>query len=480
MKSIIVDFSKIYIGTVAKQGEHNRTQLVFALPDDFAGADYINAEFKKSDNSDVVVEGLIPKDGFITIPLTQGLTNVCDQIDIQLVAYAVDGVEIAEIAKSSTVRGVIRPSLNILFNHDEPGIIERVIAFINAWTEKLSEMWNAKHSHENQTLLDSITPEMLGGEQADWDENDATEKSFVKNRTHWSESSIVSNDYTVDWLDETPPYSPQNWDSWDLGIELAEGIEYTIAAGDQMITGECTKIEVEAQTGSQVHLILGNLYYLNGLLPSGETYEDNGFPMLLDFATENGDNHFNFVLTDSDYFGSDLSFSIGKEETVYHPVDINYLPESAKDAVEMKHTHANKTILDNFSTSTAYPFTFLEYAGHTVPQFPINDIEPTTLSNDYTVPWLKPNVWHRFGSADSPVRSISILELQAVDNSVAEEYLVEFWTGATAPSPVIFPLYVKWPDGSEPVWVVNKHYQVSIVNNVGLWCETDYGEVEET
>lgn len=354
MKTITIHYTTPYIGTIAKQGEHNQTELVFFLPDNFDDADFVNAEFVKRDGSTSVVDQLIPNNGMVTVPLTQDLTNVDGKMEIQLVAYKVDGTEITEIAKSGIFTCKIRKSLNVLYGEDQPGVIERILAFISYWAEKLPEMWAKKHWHDNKELLDTITPEVLEGEQADWNENDETRKSFVKNRTHW--------------------------------------------------------------------------------------LDDNN---------------------------------------EYHPLSNNYLSSEANDAIDQRHTHNNKTVLDNFSTSTAYPFTFLEYAGHTVPQFPINDVAPTTEGgNDYYLNWINPNVWYRFGSADSPVTSISIYQLQSVDSSVAEEYVVEFWTGATAPSPVIFPSDVEWPDGSEPTWAANKHYQVSIVGNMGLYAETDFGEEE--
>lgn len=281
MKTITIHYTTPYIGTIAKQGEHNQTELVFYLPDSFDGADFVNAEIVKRDGSTSVVDQLIPNNGVVAVPLTQDLTNVDGKMEIQLVAYKVDGTEITEIAKSGIFTCKIRKSLNVLYGEDQPGVIERILAFISFWAEKLPEMWEKKHWHDNKTVLD-------------------------------------------------------------------------------------------------------------------------------DFSESNG---------------------------------------------------------------------ILQFDGHAVPQFPINDVEPTTQSDDYTVAWLKPNIWHRFGSADSPVRSISILELEPVDNTVAEEYIVEFWTGATAPSPVIFPSDVEWPDGSEPLWQAEKHYQVSIVNNVGLWCESE--EVDE-
>lgn len=284
MKTITVDFSTVFLGTIAKQGEHNVTQIRLILPSDFENADFVNIEFVRSNGTKDVIDYLEPTDGAVTVLLTQTMTEAANRLKLQAVGYTVKGDEITEIAKSEVVSGLISRSLDVLDGEHKPSVIERMLLFIKYWSDKLVEMWRDKHTHDNKTVLD-------------------------------------------------------------------------------------------------------------------------------DFSQSNG---------------------------------------------------------------------ILQYDGHAVPQFPINVVEPTTQSDDYTVAWLKPNVWHRFGSADSTVRSISILELQAVDNSVAEEYLVEFWTGENAPSPVIFPLDVKWPDGSEPVWAANKHYQVSIVNNVGLWCETDYGEVEET
>lgn len=479
MKSIIVDFSKIYIGTVAKQGEHNRTQLVFALPDDFAGADYINAEFKKSDNSDVVVEGVIPKDGFITIPLTQGLTNVCDQIDIQLVAYAVDGVEITKIAKSSTVRGVIRPSLNILFNHDEPGIIERIIAFVNMWGgEKLPEMWEKKHWHDNKRLLDSLIADDIRI-KPNWDVNDAENKNYIANRTHWEESSIVSNDYTVDWLAETPPYSPQNWDCLNLDISLEEDVEYTLIADGQTITGTPTKIELDVGY-IQKHLVIGNLSYLNGLTPSGETYEDNGFPMLLDFATEYVGNQdtFNLILTNEDYFGNDLAFSVGKEETVYHPLSMDYMPDGVEDSVEKKHAHENKQEIDKIGVAKthggSYGFDIVTYNNSPISQYSLwtlssdgnGVVEGSLYAGDITT------VFAVFGE---PIVSITITELMNPLHMISE-YNLHFTSGAAAPT-VVLPASVQWV--VEPTFEKYKHYQISIVDNIALWCAVDIEAKEE-
>lgn len=462
MKTITIHYTTPYIGTIAKQGEHNQTELVFYLPDSFSGADFVNAEFVKRDGSTSVVDQLIPNNGTVAVPLTQDLTNVDGKMEIQLVAYKADGTEITEIAKSDIYTCKIRKSLNVLYGEDQPGVIERILAFISYWAEKLPEMWAKKHWHDNKALLDTITPEVLEGEQADWNENDETEKSFVKNRTHYktTERAVLNESWSYD--------SQENYwvpaASYDV-VSLVEGEEYAVLYEDQNYTFTAEAL------GNDI-VVIGNAQ-----IADPEYIPSHGdFPFIFAYASD-GDYEANNFSALTSLQGEIVSFGIARESTVYHPLDVDYLPDSAKDAIELKHTHDNKPILDNFSTSTAYPFTFLEYAGHTVPQFPINDVQPTTEGgSDYYLNWINPNVWYRFGSEESPVASVSIYQLQGVDNSVAEEFMIEFWTGATAPSPVIFPSDVEWPDGSEPVWAANKHYQVSIVGNMGLYAESDYGE----
>lgn len=328
----------------------------------------------------------------------------------------------------------------------------------------VSDNTTARHTHSNKNLLDSLTADDVGI-KPDWDENDDESKNYIANRTHYktTERAVLNESWSYD--------SQENYwvpaASYDV-VPLVEGEEYAVLYEDQNYTFTAEVL------GDRI-VVIGNAQIADPeYIPS-----TGDFPFVFAYASDGSYEANNFSALSS-LQGEIVSFGIVRESTVYHPLDVDYLPESAKDAIELKHTHANKTILDNFSTSTAYPFTFLEYGGHTVPQFPINDVAPTTEGgNDYYLNWINPNVWYRFGSADSPVTSISIYQLQGVDNSVAEEYMIEFWTGSTAPTPVIFPSDVEWPDGSEPTWEANKHYQVSIVNNVGLYAETDYGEEEE-
>ena len=447
MVNIIVDFEKEYIGAIAYQGESNKSALLFDIPSSFVGYDFVNAEFEIPDGTKVVKSNLHPINNLLSVPITQDITVKTGVVSIQLVCYDSENFV---IAKSPVILSHVQDSVD---GCEIPSAIEQAVEMA--------------HWHDNKALLDTITPEMLAGEQSDWNENDETEKSFVKNRTHYSETTATQVLFSYEYDDDTwAPTSEAG--SEGHAFPLAVGKEYKLTYNGTEYTFTGTLL------GETSVVRIGNLNIAD------EEYvpQQGDFPFVLAYFAE-GSSEINNLLALESLQGEIVSFGIVRESTVYHPLDVDYLPESAKDAIELKHTHANKTILDNFSTSTAYPFTFLEYAGHTVPQFPINDVAPTTEGgNDYYLNWINPNVWYRFGSADSPVTSISIYQLQGVDISVAEEFVIEFWTGATAPSPVIFPSDIEWEDGSEPVWAANKHYQVSIVGNMGLYAEADYGEEE--
>lgn len=302
----------------------------------------------------------------------------------------------------------------------------------------------------NKVIILEEEPEDYVPIHSDWNENDSESPNFINNRTHWIEQETVANDYEVDWLAETPPYSPQNWDCTDLGISLEEDVEYTLIADGQTITGTPTKIELDVGY-IQKHLVIGNLSYLNGLMPSGETYEDNGFPMLLDFATEYTEvqNTFNLILTNEDYFGNDLAFSIGKKETTYHKLPINFVFDS----------------IEIFSENTILQLNNVPI--YDIPSYEINTngISEGTLYGGVNVIFTLPQT-----------ESIEFLYFENPAGFTSPEYMLEFITGSTAPTLELPIEGVSWVE--ELTLEANKHYQISIMNGIALWCAVDV-EVEE-
>lgn len=77
---------------------------------------------------------------------------------------------------------------------------------------------------------------------------------------------------------------------------------------------------------------------------------------------------------------------------------------------------------------------------------------------------LTPNKYHVW----SAVSSLNIT-FQSVDDSLYCEYLFEFVCNGTT---LTLPSDVVWGNGNTPTLTDGKTYQVSIVNNIALYCES--------
>lgn len=155
MKTITVDFTKDNIGTIAREGELNRTQLVFALDEDLQMCDFINVKFGTNENLEddecPVLEYLHPDEGgtTLTIKLNQDMT-VRGVLYMQLDGYAIDS-ETSEphmIAKSPVVSGVIIPSIKGVKKilEGNPSLLDRILTKVHTLLEKA-------HVHENFKTL---------------------------------------------------------------------------------------------------------------------------------------------------------------------------------------------------------------------------------------------------------------------------------------------------------------------------------------
>lgn len=79
---------------------------------------------------------------------------------------------------------------------------------------------------------------------------------------------------------------------------------------------------------------------------------------------------------------------------------------------------------------------------------------------------VEPNVFHLWGV----VSTLDITLAAPSDNTIYNEYLVQFSTGDTLPT-VSFPSTIKWKDGLAPILMQNKIYQISIVDNLAIYTE---------
>lgn len=77
---------------------------------------------------------------------------------------------------------------------------------------------------------------------------------------------------------------------------------------------------------------------------------------------------------------------------------------------------------------------------------------------------LTPNKYHVWGA----VSSLNIA-FQSVDDSLYCEYMFEFVCNGTSLS---LPQNIVWGNGNTPTLTDGKTYQISIVNNIALYCES--------
>lgn len=77
-----------------------------------------------------------------------------------------------------------------------------------------------------------------------------------------------------------------------------------------------------------------------------------------------------------------------------------------------------------------------------------------------------PNVLHIWGT----VGSLTLTLATPTDNTIVNEYMIEFTSGSTATT-LSLPSSVEWAESCGALSVeASKTYQISIVNNIGLWA----------
>ena len=134
------------------------------------------------------------------------------------------------------------------------------------------------------------------------------------------------------------------------------------------------------------------------------------------------------------------------------------------------HTHANKSLLDGFGAAQLF-------TGVTIAQFqakPICDTPAYAVNtNGYSGSLYAGAV---VKLTQEQTAAVTIMGLTNTGNYQTPEYLLDFTTGATVPS-LTLPASVEWVD--ELTVEANKHYQISILDNVALWCAVDVGAVNE-
>ena len=93
----------------------------------------------------------------------------------------------------------------------------------------------------------------------------------------------------------------------------------------------------------------------------------------------------------------------------------------------------------------------------------IQEVNHGTSDTTFT---LTPNVMHIWGT----VTSLTLTLATPSDNTIVNEYMIEFTSGSTATT-LSLPSSVEWAESCGALSVeASKTYQISIVNNIGLWA----------
>ena len=78
---------------------------------------------------------------------------------------------------------------------------------------------------------------------------------------------------------------------------------------------------------------------------------------------------------------------------------------------------------------------------------------------------LSPNIYYR--NTSTSLSSLSISLNNTTDNTITNEYIVEFTTSSSGTT-ISLPNTIKWSNGEMPTFEANTTYQISIINNLGV------------
>lgn len=124
---------------------------------------------------------------------------------------------------------------------------------------------------------------------------------------------------------------------------------------------------------------------------------------------------------------------------------------------EVEKTENKVQSLDgNESNETKYPSTKAVY----------NGIHPTIVTTQPQNGFL-PNIFYNLGELTG---NITFTLATPSDVTIVNHYYWTFETGSTAPT-ITWPNGITWADGSAPTINSNKHYEISVLNNIGMFLE---------
>lgn len=420
MKKINIDFTDSTVGNLGRAGEHNNTEIIFALSPELAKCDFLTAEIGTAAGDKVPVEGTYNEENnTFSILLTNQLTAE-GKISLQLVGYVTDP-ETAEpqiIAKSPVVSGFITEGINGVETAAEsnPNLLARIWTKIREWADKI-------HTHDNYWTLTDF----------------------------YCEASELEADNEFPIL---PDY---------VGVDRPtfRG-NYLRYSSDG---GVIRKVE-EKGDGDDKFL---RLWFDKGVL---DTLFD--VPDFIDIPVKLVNEKVEEIVGPglvSNSTGLELDLGVGSSGE-----GGGLTPEQAAQLAAntaAKHEHQNKEFLDSL---TPHTYVKADDYSNDASAFDVRISNNTMLAesalkirteNSEGTQTLAPDRYYDFGKAESLTLDFEINDELSVYRN---EYSFTF-TSSITPTVLTLPDTVKW--ANELTIEANKRYEISIVDNIGLWCAVE-------
>ncbi len=262
-------------------------------------------------------------------------------------------------------------------------------------------------------------------QNADWSENDPSAQGYVQNRTHWRSVEASTETYSFSCLDaEENIWGEDN----HKVIRLDASKQYTVNYDGQAYSFTPGQVTVQ----DSPLLYIGNWnYVVNGEIDPTYTPVSGEIPFLIAYLES---ENLCGLIAPASLASAGLEFSVTESAEVYHKLSTAYLPEGLTEAIQSAHTHAAETHASSFSGR------------------------------------LKANCLTRVGSSSAPASSVTVTGFDSAGSGAVSEYLLVFHSGST-PVTLTLPDSVVWAD--ELTVEADKVYEISILDDFGLWCAAD-------
>lgn len=434
-------------------GEKEHTRIIVELPEDIAACNFYRAK--------ITIKGKLFRtdyleilDGKVCFELTAAMVETSGIITAQIIGYVVDeNGDIDEIGKTEIYRGNIKKSLSgkLTPADSDPSLLDRILAKVHVLLEKM-------HSHNNADTLDKFGENASGGLLFGGKDIGGI-KSLTAFPETAAEGDVVllhrANEISVDdsnrgvMLDIPAIVAlglPEGYEQrvWEITATSLKGRDfYAIIEISRIDDYILTALNLATAT------IGGRWYWKNGELTTDIVGGEAELPPVYIPLGNVADFTFTKTLYDIDY-----DETLDTDETViFRTLPVHYMFLKGEWQLVSPNNEALQKAVEELQRNVG------KY-------IPMTRVETTTTGTSI----LEPNKMYDFGVVDTLT---VVLDEGAADK--VNEYKFSFISGET-PTVLTLPSSVKWVN--ELTVEANKRYEISVVDNIALWCAVDY-EVTE-